>query len=103
MVLASAVHHSHMRVANMATQTDFVPAATYAATPAPSPMIDQVVPAPAVTYAVPAPVFEYVAPAPVMEYIAPAPAVTYAAPSQQLPPAYTTTTVTNGFNLDIIG
>ena len=25
MALASAAHHSHMRVANMATQTDFVP------------------------------------------------------------------------------
>ena len=32
MALANAAHHSHMRVANMATQTDFVPAATYAAT-----------------------------------------------------------------------
>ena len=32
MALASAVHHSHMRVANMGTQTDFVPAGTYAAT-----------------------------------------------------------------------
>ena len=32
MALASAVHHSHMRVATMAAQTDFVPAATCAAT-----------------------------------------------------------------------
>ena len=82
-LLASAAHHSHMRVANMATQTDFVHAATFAATSAQSPVI------------------EYVAPAPVMEYIAPAPAVTYDAPSQQLPPTYTTTTVTTDVNLDI--
>ena len=32
MALAGAVHHSHMRAANMATQTGFVLAATYAAT-----------------------------------------------------------------------
>ena len=36
MALASAVHHSHMRLANMATQTDFVPAATYTATASPA-------------------------------------------------------------------
>ena len=29
MALAGAAHHSHMRVASMSTQTDFVPAATY--------------------------------------------------------------------------
>ena len=44
--------------------------------------------------------FEYVAPAPVTEYIAPAPAVTSDAHSQQLPPVYTTTTVTTEVNLD---
>ena len=53
--------------------------------------------------AAPAPVFEYVAPAPVIENIAPASAVTFDAPSQQLLPAYTTTTVTTGVNLDIAG
>ena len=44
--------------------------------------------------------FEYVAPTPVTEYIAPAPAVTSDAHSQQLPPVYTTTTVTTDVNLD---
>ena len=39
----------------------------------------------------------------VIEYIAPAPAVTCAVPSQQLPPVYTTTTVTTDVNLDIVG
>ncbi len=47
------------------------------------------------------PVFEYAAPAPVTGYIAPAPAVTSDAQSQQLPPVYTTTTVTTDDNLDI--
>ena len=50
-----------------------------------------------------APVFEYMAPAPVTEHIAPVPAVTSDAHSQQLPPVYTTTTVTADDNLDIIG
>ena len=38
MALASAVHHthSHMRVANMATQTDFMLAVSYAATASPA-------------------------------------------------------------------
>ena len=49
------------------------------------------------------PVFEYAAPAPVTGYIAPAPAVTSDAHSQQLPPVYTTTTVTTDDNLDITG
>ena len=98
MALARATHHAVQR--HQCTQTvTLPPAATYAATLAPSP----VVPAPAVTCAAPAPVIEFVALAPVMEYIAPAPAVTYAAPSQQLPPAYTMTTVTTGVNLDITG
>ena len=37
------------------------------------------------------------------DYIAPAPAVTYVVPSQQLPPVYTTTTVTTDDNLDMTG
>ena len=76
----------------VATQTDFVPAATYAATASPaatyaatsvsSLVIEHVIPAPAV----PAPVIEYVSSAPVIEYIAPAPSVTLSVPSQQLHP-----------------
>ena len=85
-----------MREWRYAWQTD----ATYAATPPPSPVIDHVVPAPVVTHAARAPVFEYLAPAPVIEYIAPALATTYAVPSQQLPPAYTMTTVTTDVNFD---
>ena len=99
MALARATHHAVQR--HQCTQTVTPPpAATYAATPAPSPVIEFVVPAPAVTYAAPDPVFEYVAPTPVIEYIAPAPAVTCASPSQQLPPAYTMTTVNTGVKLD---
>ena len=45
---------------------------------------------------------QYVAPEPVIENIAPAPAVT-SAHSQQLPPVYTTTTVTTDDNLDMTG
>ena len=81
--VACTSHHSHMRVTSVATQTDFVPAATYAttaspaatytATSAPSPMIEHVDPALVVTYAAPAPVMKYVSSAPVIEYIAPAP------------------------------
>ena len=37
---------------------------------------------------------EYVTPARVIECVAPAPAVTFVVPSQQLPPVFTTTTVT---------
>ena len=70
--LASAKHHSHMRVASVATQTDdevlaatfaatASPAATYAATPASLPVIEHVVPAPVATHVAPAPVFEHVA------------------------------------------
>ena len=44
----------------------------------------------------------YVTPALVVECVAPAPAVTYVVPSQQLPPVYTTTTVTSDGNLDLI-
>ena len=111
--LASAKHHSHMRVASVATQTDFVLAATYsataslaatfAATLAPVPVFEQVVPAHVATHAAPAPVFEYVASALVTENIAPAPAVPFDAPSQQFFPAYTTTTVTTDVNLDFTG
>ena len=112
MALGSAVHHSHLRVANMATQTDFVPAATYAATASPAatyaatltlfPVIEHVVPALVATHAAPAPVFEYLAPAPVIEYNAPALAMTRAVPSQQLPRAYTMTTVTTDVNFDMV-
>ena len=70
MALASGAHHSHMRVANMATQTDFVPAATYAATASSS------APATPVPPDAPALVIKYVVPTPdvtiVTEYIAPA-------------------------------
>ena len=70
MALASAAHHSHMRVAKMATQTDFVLAATYAATASSSSLATPVSPD------APAPVIKYVAPTPdvttVTEYIAPA-------------------------------
>ena len=79
--LASAHHHSHMRVASVAAQTDDeVPAAPFAATASP-----------AATYAAtpahvaPAPVIEYVTPAPMREFIAPAPAVILPVPNQQLP------------------
>ena len=102
MALARASHHAVQR--HPSTQTvSPPPAATNAATPAPSPVIEYVVPAPTVTHAALAPVFEYVAPAPVIEYIAPAPAMTCAAPSQQIPPAYTMTTVTPDVNFDITG
>ena len=97
MALARATHHAVQR--HQCTQT-VTPAATYAATPAPSPVIEHVVPAPVVTHAAPAPVFECLAPAPVIEYIAPAPAMTYAVPSQQLPPACTMTPVTTDVNFD---
>ena len=70
MALASAAHHSHMRVANMSTQTDFVPSATYAATASSSSFATLVSPD------APAPVMRNVAPPPdvttVTEYIAPA-------------------------------
>ena len=113
--LASGTHHSHMRVASVATQTDDeVPAATCAATAAPALVVEYVVPAPAATPDLPAPVIEYVAPAstvtfdepapvidcaapahavtfaapaPVIEYVAPAPVVFHATPSHQFPPA----------------
>ena len=68
MALASAAHHSHMRVAHIATQTDFVPAATYAATASSSSL------ATPVSLDAPAPVIKYVTPTPdvtsVTEYIA---------------------------------
>ena len=102
MQMATVTHHSWYRAgrADASTQTvTYTDAATCAATPAPSTVIEYVVPA--VTYDAPPSVIEYVAPAPVIEYIAPAPAVTCAASSQQSPPAYTMTTVTTGVNLDI--
>ena len=88
--LASAQHHSASRGVWTATQTE-------------APVIEHVDPAPTVAHAASAPVFEYVAPAPLIEYIAPAPAMIYAAPSQQLPPAYTMTTLTTDVNFDISG
>ena len=113
MAMARASHHSVQRHQDMATQTVFVPAAsyaataspaaTYAATPAPSPVIEYVFPALAVNYVAPAPVTECVSSAPVIEYIAPAPAVTLAVPSQQLPPVYTTATVATDVGFDITG
>ena len=69
-------------------------------------ILKHVSPAPAATCAATAtsaPVNEYVAPALVIEYSAPAVAVTYVVPSQQLPPVYTTTTVTTDDNLDMTG
>ena len=62
---------------------------------------EYVAPAPAVVCDVSAPVIEYVSSAPVIECVAPAPAVTFVVPSQQLPPVYTTTTVTTGDNSDM--
>ena len=61
MALAGAAHHSHMRVTNMATQTDFVLAATYTATASSS------------SYAT---LLSLDAPAPVIKYVAPTPNVT---------------------------
>ena len=69
----------------------------------PAPVIEIEAPAPAVTYAATVPVFEYVSPAPLIDYIAPALAVTYVVPIQQLPPVYTTTTVTTDDNLAMTG
>ena len=75
MALARATHHAVQR--HQCTQTvSPPPAATYAVTPAPSPVMEYVVPAPSVTYAAPAPVIEHM-PAPVIGYIAPSPAVSY--------------------------
>ena len=51
---------------------------------------------------IPVAVFEHVSPAPVIECVAPAPAVTFVVPSQQLPPVYTTTSVTTGHNSGVI-
>ena len=88
MALARATHHAVQR--HQCTQTVTL-AATFAATPAPLPVIEYMVSAPTVNHVAPAPVIEYVSSAPGIEYIAPAPAVTPSVPSQQLPPAYTTT------------
>ena len=102
-------HHSWQSRAPVGVQTDFVPAATYAApaspaaTPAPSSVLEYVVPARAVACDEPTPVIEYVSSAPVIEYIAPAPAVTLFVPGQLLPPTYTTTTDTTDDNFDITG
>ena len=67
-----------------------------------APVTEYVAPALAVVCDEPAPVFEYAAPAPVIECVAPAPDVTFVVPSLQLPPVYTTTTVTTDDNLDMI-
>ena len=61
MALACAAHHSHMRVANMATQTDLVLAATHAST---------------TSFSAPATPLPPDAPAPVIKYVAPTPNVT---------------------------
>ena len=123
LAVVSAQHHSSQRCCSVATQTGVeVPATVYAATASPvaacaasaaslmgeyvdpvpvvpAPVFGSVAPAPAVTYSAPVPVFEYVAPAPVFGF-APAPAGSFVAPSQQLRPAYTTTAVSTGVNLD---
>ena len=109
MAVVSAQHHSAQRCCLIATQTDdYVatsatasPAAIYAATLAPSPVIKHVIPAPAVPHGAPDPVIEYVSSAPVIEYMAPAPAVTLSVPSQQLIVAYTATTDTTDDNFDM--
>ena len=107
-------HHCWQHRASVGVQTDETdfapaafyaatasPAATYAAAPAPLPVIDCVVPAPAVNYVAPAPVIEDMSSAPVIEYIAPAPAVSLSVPSQLLPYPYTTTTHTTDDNFDV--
>ena len=110
--LASAQHHSASRGVSIATQTEApvidhavpAPAVNYVAPAAvieymsSAPVFENVVPAPAVNYVAPAPVIEDMSSAPVIEYVAPA--VTLAASSQQLPPAYTMTTVTTDDNFD---
>ena len=95
--LARATHHAVQR--HQCTQM-VTPAATDAATSAPLPVIEYMVSAPGNNYVAPAPVIEFVSSAPGIEYIAPAPAVTLSVPSQQLPPAYTTTTDTTDDNFD---
>ena len=65
----------------------------------PAQVTEYVAPAPG---DVSAPVIEYVSSAPVVECVAPAPAVTFVVPSKQLPPVYTTTTVTTGDNSDML-
>ena len=66
-------------------------------------MAEFVGPAPAVTCDEAAQVIEHVSSAPVIEYMSPALAVTLSVPSQQLPPAYTTTTDTTDHNFDTTG
>ena len=63
---------------------------------------EYVAPASAVLCDGSAPVIEYVSSAPAIECVAPAPAVSFVVPSQQFPPVYTTTTVTNDDNSDMI-
>ena len=91
MEIAAAIHHTSRQrtsTTTAATQTvNYVfvsAAATYAATASVH-------------------VIGYVTPSLVLENIAPAPAVTSDVHSQQLPPVYTTTTVTTDDNLDITG
>ena len=92
MALARATHHAVQR--HQCTQT-VTPAATYAATPAPLSVIEYMTSAPAVNHVAPAPVIKCVSSAPGIKNIALAPAVTLSVHSQQLPPAYTTTTNTS--------
>ena len=102
MAVVSAQHHSAQRCRSIASQTDdFVPAATCAATASPAATYAATAASPTVGYMDPAPVVTYAATAPVIEHIAPAPAMTYVVPSQQVPPAYTTTTDTTDDNFDI--
>ena len=106
-------HHSRQSRASVGIQTDSVPAAThastaslaatYAATPAPLPVIENGVFSTCCQFVAPALVIEYVSSAPAIEYIAPAPAMTLAASSQQLPLAYTMTNGTTDDIFDITG
>ena len=84
--MITAGHHSYRKAAGIETGVqDGTPLAH---------VTEYVAPAPAVVCDEPAPVIEYMSSAPVIECVAPAPAVTYVVPSQQLPPVYSTTTVT---------
>ena len=81
---ANGTHHSHMRVASVATQIDDeVLAATCAATAAtpdlPAPLIEYVAPASAVTRDEPSPVIDFVAPAHAVNFASPAPVIEYVA------------------------
>ena len=89
MALATAAHHSSLRVSSTSTQTEYVAgpapvteyvAPAHAVVPFSSPAVSYEAPAPVVGYVAPAPAVTYAVPAPVIGSVAPAPAVTYAAP-----------------------